>query len=106
MKLIKEFKEFLKEYKVMSIAIAFILGVAVKDLIKSLVNNIIMPVITPFVPEGGWEQATFTLGPIIIKWGSFLGEIINFLIIAFVIFMIVKILLKEDKITKKWESKK
>ncbi len=53
MRLIKEFKEFLKEYKVMSIAIAFILGVAIKDLIKSLVNNIIMPVITPFVPEGG-----------------------------------------------------
>jgi len=95
--IINDFKVFLKEYKVVSLAVAFIMGGAVNTLVKSLVNDIIMPLITPFVPAGGWQEATLLLGPIVIKWGSFLGEAINFLILAFVVFMIVKVLIKEDK---------
>jgi len=99
--LLKEFSEFLKEYKVTGLAIAFIIGAASTSLIKSLVNDIIMPVITAFIPDGAWKEATLSLGPIVIKWGSFLGEFINFAIIALVVFMIVKIILKEEKVTKK-----
>lgn len=101
MSMIKEFMEFLKEYKVIGLAIAFIIGIASKDLIKSLVDNIIMPIITPSIPQGAWETATFSLGPIIIKWGAFLGALINFVIIALVIFIIAKKILKEKKVTKK-----
>lgn len=93
--------EFLKEYKVIGLAIAFIIGIASKDLIKSLVDNIIMPIITSSIPQGAWETATFSLGPIIIKWGAFLGALINFVIIALVIFIIAKKILKEKKVTKK-----
>ena len=99
--MIKEFMEFLKEYKVIGLAIAFIIGIASKDLIKSLVDNIIMPIITPFIPKGAWETATFSLGPIVIKWGAFLGGLINFAIIALVVFIVAKKLLKEKKVTKK-----
>ncbi|MEM4259777.1 MAG: MscL family protein [Candidatus Woesearchaeota archaeon] len=97
----KEFKDFLNEYKVVPLAIAFIMGVATTTLIQSLVNNIIMPIITPFIPGGAWQTATFNFGPIVIGWGAFAGAIINFIIIAFVVFMMAKIILKEKKVTKK-----
>lgn len=101
MGMISEFKEFLNEYKVVGLAIAFIIGVASTDLIKSLVNNIIMPIITPFIPGGAWETATFSIGPIVIGWGGFLSSLIYFLIIAWVVFVIAKKVLKEEKVTKK-----
>ena len=50
MSMMKEFVGFLKEYKVVALAIAFIIGVAATALIKSLVDKIIMPIITPFIP--------------------------------------------------------
>ena len=101
MGMIVEFMEFLKEYKVIALAIAFIMGVAATSLVKSLVSNIIMPVITPFIPGGAWETATLTIGPIVISWGAFMGELINFTVIALVVFLIVKKIIKEEKVTKK-----
>ncbi len=100
-KLIKEFKEFLNEYKIVGLAVAFIIGVAITALVKSLVDNIVMPIITPFIPGGAWKEATVKLGPIVMKVGAFLGELLNFIIIAFVVFMIAKIVLKEEKVAKK-----
>jgi len=101
MGVISEFQEFLKEYKVMGLAIAFIIGVAATALIQSLVNNVIMPIITPFIPGGGWETAKIALGPFVIGWGSFLSAVINFVMIALAVFIIAKKLLKEDKVAKK-----
>lgn len=101
MKIIKEFMDFLREYKVVGLAIAFIMGVAATALIKSLVDNVIMPIVTPFIPGGAWKTATFALGPVVIGWGPFLGELINFVIIAFVVFMIAKIVMKEAKVSKR-----
>ncbi|MDD4353286.1 MAG: large conductance mechanosensitive channel protein MscL [Candidatus Nanoarchaeia archaeon] len=101
MGLIQEFKEFLQEYKILGLAIAFIIGAAINSLVASLVNDIIMPVITAFIPQGAWKEATLILGPVVLKWGSFLANMINFVIIAFVIFIIAKIFFKEKKVTKK-----
>jgi large conductance mechanosensitive channel len=98
---LEEFKEFLNEYKVVPLAIAFIMGVAATALIQSVVNNFIMPIITPFIPGGGWQTAVFKIGPIVIGWGALLGAIINFVVIAFVVFMIAKHLFKEEKVSKK-----
>jgi large conductance mechanosensitive channel len=100
-KLMKEFKEFLNEYKVMGLAVAFIIGVAATALVQSLVNNVIMPIITPFIPSGEWQKATFSMGPIVISWGAFVGQLINFIVIAFVVFMIAKMVMKEEKVSKK-----
>ena len=99
--MIKEFIEFLKEYKVIGLAIAFVIGIASKDMIKSFVDDIIMPILTSFIPGGAWETATFSLGPIVLRWGSFLGALINFVIIALVVFIIAKKVLKEKKVAKK-----
>ncbi len=101
MGILAEFKDFLKEYKVIGLAVAFIIGVAATALVQSLVNDVIMPCITPFIPGGAWQTATLAIGPIVIKWGSFLGQLINFLILAFVVFIIAKYALGEKKVTKK-----
>jgi large conductance mechanosensitive channel len=101
MGLLSEFKEFLYEYKVIPLAIALIMGIASTAFIKSFVDNIVMPIITPFIPGGAWETATLQVGPIVLRWGAFLGELINFIIIAFVVFLIAKMVLNEGKVAKK-----
>ena len=101
MGLILEFKEFLKEYKVIGLAVALIIGLAATSLVKSIVDNLVMPIITPFIPGGAWQTSTFSIGPIVIGWGALLGAIINFIVIAFVVFLIAKYALKEEKVRKK-----
>lgn len=99
--LLMEFKEFLREYKVMGLAIAFIIGAAATTLVQSLVNNIIMPLITPFVPGGAWQTAKFAFGPFVFGIGAFAGAVINFVILALVVFLLAKLILKEEKVAKK-----
>jgi large conductance mechanosensitive channel len=60
-----------------------------------------MPIITPFIPGGAWQVATLTIWKIVISWGALLAAIINFLVIAWVVFLIAKFALKEEKVTKK-----
>lgn len=90
MGIIKEFQEFIKEYKILGLAVALIMGLAVNDLVKSLVNDIIMPLINPLIQSGSWQTATLIIGPVILGVGPFLAALFNFIIIAFVIFLIVK----------------
>ena len=101
MSVMKEFMDFLKEYKVVPLAIAFIMGVAATALVKSFVDNLVMPTITPMIPGGAWKAATASLGPFVWGVGAFFGEVINFLVIALVVFMVAKFVLKEEKVTKK-----
>jgi large conductance mechanosensitive channel len=101
MGIISEFKEFLNEYKVVGLAVAFIIGAAVTTLVKSLVDNIIMPFVGVVLPEGSWQTATIALGPVTLGVGPFIAELINFIIIALVVFLIAKMVLKEEKVTKK-----
>ena len=101
LRFVKEFKEFLKEYKIVGLAVAFIMGAAATDLVKSIVNNVVMPIITPFIPGGAWQTATFNIGPIVIGWGAALSAIISFVVLAFVVFLIAKLVLREEKVTKK-----
>lgn len=100
MGMIKEFLDFLKEYKVIALAIAFIMGAASTSLVKSLVDNIIMPLITPFMPAGSWKTATLSIGPVVITYGAFLAELINFIIIALVVFIIAKKVMRAEKVEK------
>jgi large conductance mechanosensitive channel len=57
--------------------------------------------VTPFIPGGAWKEATVALGPFVWKLGAFLGELVNFIIIALVVFIMAKFILKEEKVTKK-----
>ena len=86
--LLQEFKAFIQQYKVMGLAVAFIMGVYLGTLVQSLVDNLIMPIVEFFTPSGfQWEL--FTLGPF--RVGAFIGDLITFLIIALVIFFLVKL---------------
>lgn len=97
----KDFFDFLQEYKIVGLAIAFVVGAAANSLIKAFVEDVIMPSITPFIPDGAWKTATFSLGPIIISWGDFLSQIINFLIIALTIFIVISVIPKKIEKNKK-----
>jgi large conductance mechanosensitive channel len=104
MGIISEFRQFLEEYKVVGLAVAFIMGAAVTALVTSLVNDIIMPLVNPVLSAGGsdWKNASLNIGSTVsVKYGSFLGQLVNFIIIAFIIFMIAKLVLGEKKVTKK-----
>jgi large conductance mechanosensitive channel len=101
MGIIAEFKEFLAEYKVVGLAVAFIIGAAVTALVKSLVDDIIMPIVKVILPAGDWQTSTIAVGPVNFAVGAFIGALINFVIIALVVFMIAKTVLKEEKVAKK-----
>jgi large conductance mechanosensitive channel len=101
MGMLHEFKDFLKEYKVLPLAIAFIMGVAATALVNALVNDIIMPFVGPLIPGGDWRTGMLQVWKFTFAWGDFLGAVINFVIIAFVVFMVAKMLFKEEKVTKK-----
>ena len=82
-----EFKDFLSKYRVMGMAVAFILGLYLGGLVNALVNDLIMPIIELAMPGIEWEA--ITAGPF--RIGHFIGATITFLIVALVIFLLVKI---------------
>lgn len=88
--LVEEFTAFLNKYGVIGLAIAFIMGGAVGKLVSALVSDIIMPFITFFIPGGAWKESTLALGPIVLLVGDFVGAVIDFVVIAFVIFWLMK----------------
>jgi large conductance mechanosensitive channel len=85
--LMNEFKDFLSKYRVMGMAVAFILGLYLGSLVNALVNDLIMPIIELAMPGVEWEA--ITAGPF--RIGHFIGALITFLIVALVIFLLVKI---------------
>jgi large conductance mechanosensitive channel len=87
---VAEFQAFLSKYGVIGLAIAVIIGGAAGKLVSSLVADILMPIVTFFIPGGAWREATLTLGPIVLMIGSFIGNVVDFLIIAIVVFIIMK----------------
>ena len=88
---VEEFTAFLNKYGVVGLAIAFIMGGAVGSLVSALVSDIIMPFITFFIPGGAWEQATLSLGPIVLALGHFVGAVLDFVVIAFVVFWLMRV---------------
>lgn len=94
---VKEFLEFLKEYKVVSLAIAFVMGSASTALINSFVKDMLMPVILSLASPGPWRDAALTIGPVRLAYGSFFAELINFFLLAMVVFVVVKKIIKTEK---------
>jgi large conductance mechanosensitive channel len=94
--LIQEFMEFLMKYQVIGLAVAFIIGAAATAMVTALVTDIIMPVIAVLIPGGEWKTSVLQLGPVKLAVGDFIGAVINFIIIALVVFIIVKFMMKGD----------
>jgi large conductance mechanosensitive channel len=90
----------LREYEIIGLAIAFVVGLAVKDLVSATVDALIMPIVGVFLPEGSWQQSTLTLLNIEFQIGVFLSAFNDFLIIALLVFLFVKYILKKEKVEK------
>lgn len=88
--MLKEFKEFVMRGNVLDLAVAVIIGGAFGKIIGSLVNDILMPLIGLVMGGVNFSDLAFTVGNAVVAWGAFVQAIIDFLIIAFVIFLIVK----------------
>ena len=88
--MLKEFKEFVMRGNVLDLAVAVIIGGAFGKIISSLVNDVLMPLIGLILGGVNFSELAFTVGDAVIAWGAFVQAIIDFLIIAFVIFLIVK----------------
>lgn len=103
MKEMKGFLEFVREQGVMGLAVGFILGGAVSDLVKSLIDNIINPILGILINQaGGLASAQFYFFGAYIKYGALLSTIIHFGIVAMVVYFGVK-KLGLDKLDKKKE---
>ena len=97
----KEFAKFLKEFNVVSLAVGFVMGTASTALVGSLVKDVLIPIATPLVGAESWREAVWNIGPVHIAIGSFTAELFNFLILALIIFIIAKKLLKIEAGVKK-----
>ncbi|HVC26819.1 MAG TPA: MscL family protein [Nitrososphaerales archaeon] len=83
----QEFKAFLSEYKVLGLAVAFILGLYLGNVVKALVTDVILPIVSYALPPGT-NINTYMVGPFGV--GDFANSVLTFLIVALVIFLIVK----------------
>lgn len=91
-----EFLDFIKKYQVLGLAVAFVIGAASTKLVTAVVNDLVMPVVGALIPGGNWREAVWQVGPVKFLVGDFFGNVLDFVIIAFVIFLIVKFIMKED----------
>ena len=85
-----EFRKFIARGNVMDLAVGVIIGGAFKSIVDSLTNDILMPFIGIFIGESTFAALSFQLGGATIAFGSFVQAVVNFLIMAFVIFCLVK----------------
>ncbi|HTM58161.1 MAG TPA: large conductance mechanosensitive channel protein MscL [Candidatus Udaeobacter sp.] len=99
--MIKEFRQFLLQTNALALAVGVIIGAAVGKVVSSLVSDLLMPVIGLAIPGGAWRELKFVLSTKpdgtpanAITYGAFLGNVIDFVIIAVVVFMITKAILR------------
>ena len=95
--MIKEFKEFVMRGNVLDLAVAVIIGGAFGKIIGSLVNDILMPLIGLVMGGVDFASLSFAVGDAVVTYGVFIQTVVDFLVVAFVIFMIVKAANKTKK---------
>ena len=90
MGIIKEFKEFAMKGNIIDLAVGIIIGAAFGKIISSLVDNVLMPILGIMLQGINFHTLAIKVGESEIKYGMFIGAIIDFVIIAFVLFLIIK----------------
>ena len=100
----REFRDFLVKQNALALAVGVIIGAAIGRVVTSLVADVLMPVISLGLPAGDWRAAKIVLSQTIgpdgkevvnsINYGTFVGTIIDFVIVAFVVFLLVRQFLK------------
>jgi large conductance mechanosensitive channel len=99
--MLKEFKAFIAQGNVLDLAIGVIIGGAFGKITGSLVDDIIMPLVGIFLGGINFKELAITIGTASVKYGNFIQVVIEFLIIAWVVFMIIKAANKAGLIAKK-----
>lgn len=93
--MVGEFRGFLTKTNALALAVGVIIGGAVGAVVSALTADILMPVVGLFLPGGSWRDAKIVLTEkSAILYGHFFGTILDFLIVSFVLFLIVKWLVK------------
>lgn len=90
MGLVKEFKDFAVKGNVMDLAVGVIIGAAFGKIISSLVDNVLMPLIGILMQGADYKTLAVKVGAAELKYGLFIGSIIDFVIIAFILFLVIK----------------
>ena len=93
----KEFKEFAMRGNIVDLAVGVIIGGAFQKIVNSLVNDLIIPVMSIFIGKIDYSSLEFTINNVSIKYGSFITNVINFIIIAFALFLFVRYINKLNK---------
>ena len=101
--MLKEFKEFATRGNIMDMAIGVVIGGAFQSIVNSLVNDIIMPAVSILTGKVDFSNMVFTVNDVSITYGNFITAIVNFLIIAFSIFLAITYV---NKLNKKMEDLK
>jgi len=96
--MLKEFKEFALKGNIIDMAVGVVIGGAFQKIVNSLVNDIIMPAISVLTGNVDFTDMVWTVGNASIKYGNFITTIVDFLIIAFSIFIAIKYINKLNKI--------
>lgn len=100
-KAVKEFREFLLKQNAFALAVGVIIGAAIGKVVSGLVDDLLMPIIGLVMPGGEWRNAQLVLsGQNAIKYGDLIGRLIDFAIIAAVIFALTKMFLEKPAATK------
>ncbi|MCB9433114.1 MAG: large-conductance mechanosensitive channel protein MscL [Ardenticatenaceae bacterium] len=95
--MLKEFGDFIKRGNVMDLAVAVIIGGAFGAIVTSLVNDILMPLIGIILGGINFTEMVLQVGSATLTYGNFIQAIVNFLVIAWVIFMLVRTIKKMEK---------
>jgi large conductance mechanosensitive channel len=90
MSMIKEFKEFAMKGNIVDLAVAVIIGGAFGKIVTALTDSIIMPIIAMIMGKGGMSDVSFTVGNTVFPIGVFIQAVIDFILIAIVLFLIIK----------------
>lgn len=103
--MVKEFKEFIARGNVMDLAVGVIIGGAFSAIVTSLVNNIFTPLLGLILGGLDFSNLAITVGDAKIMYGAFIQSVIDFLIVALVIFILIKAINKVTRLKKKEEAK-
>lgn len=89
-----EFKSFLTKSNTFALALGVIIGAAVSNVVSAINADLLMPIISVVLPSGDWRNAETTIGRSMIRYGHLLGTIVDFAIVAFVVFLFARWLIK------------
>ena len=103
-KFLQEFKTFAMRGNVMDLAVGVIVGGAFSSITNSLINDIIMPIVGIFVSQASFADLTLSVGGAVITYGNFIQAVLHFVILAFVVFCMVKAVNRVAHTQKKEEA--